>query len=137
MEAALDPVRMTLQQLELHIKVYEIRPSVSFLVVCTWPLLRPLWWPWGWLLGKCSAVAELHLEHVLPRRMRGFSVYGDCNWSHEQLARELILLREREEEAVPLLEGVCVNRDKAEQQLSSVCADSGVVLTGMSERWGV
>lgn len=140
MEAALEPVRMTLQHLEVHIKVYEIRPSVTFLVLRTWPVLRRLWCPLNWLLGKWTADAELHLEHVLPRGLRDFSVYGDFNWSHEQQARELVGLVERKEEAVPLLEMVCIDRDEksdAEKQPSSVCADAGVVLTGMGERWSV
>lgn len=133
MKAALEPVRMTLQCLELHIKVYEDSPSVSFLVLSTWPVLRRLWCPLNWLLGKWTDEAELHLEHVLPRSLREFNVYGDYNWSLELVVKELILLVERKKEAVPLLEKVCVEREveiqiEGEEQLCAVCRDAGVVL---------
>lgn len=147
MRAALEPVRTTLQQLKMDIVEtwwYEEAPIDSFLLLRTWPVLRRLWCPLNWLLGGWKEGAELHLYAVLPRSLRELWVHGDHDWTRARLLREVILLAQRKEEVVPLLQKVCIGRKgkyeieqeqeiELEVQLSCVCRASGVMLAGMGD----
>lgn len=147
LRAALEPVRMTLQQLKVDVVEtfwYEEAPIESFLLLRTWPMLRRLWCPLNWLLGRWTEDAELHLYSVLPRSLRELWVHGDHVWTRGRLLPEVILLVQRKEEEVPVLEGVCIKPAEEyeieeqrqvdlEQQLACICADAGVVLAGMGD----
>lgn len=111
MQAALEPLRMTLQQLYLRISTDEDSPAIAFLTLRTWPVLRRLWCPLNCLLGGWTEAADLHLENVLPLSLRELSVYADVNWTHEQRTEELVRLVKRKEEALPLLEKVCMESE--------------------------
>lgn len=147
MRVALEPVRTTVQQLKMDIVEtwwYEEAPIDSFLLLRTWPVLRRLWCPLNWLLGGWKEEAKLHLYAVLPRSLREFWVHGDHDWTRARLLPEVILLVQRKEEVVPLLQKLCIEREgkyeikqeqeiELEEQLSCVCRDSGVVLAGMGD----
>lgn len=123
---------------------YKEAPIDSFLLLRTWPVLRRLWCPLNWLLGEWTEAAELHLYAVLPRSLRELWVHGDHVWTRARLVREVVLLVQRKEEVVPLLEKVCIRREEKgeiaeeqeielEEQLCCVCRDAGVVLAGMGD----
>lgn len=134
LQAALEPLRMTLQELELVITYYRLErrlpPPVSFR---TWPVLRRLRCQTMFLLG-CTYEKELHyLEDVLPPTIRDFGVITENDWYFNDLARKLIHLVGKKQMVVPVLERLSCFTGwmdvEVAQQLHLACVDAAVVLT--------
>lgn len=137
LQVALEPLRMTLQELEFVIDgdpwsedASVSPPSVSFR---TWPVLRRLRCQLIILVGSMWEVESRYLEDVLPLCLRDFGVLMENDWYYDDVARRAIGLLGKKEMVVPALERlVCftdwMDEDLAEQ-LNVACRFAGVLLT--------
>lgn len=136
-QVALEPLRMTLQELEFIIDDDPSSPDVSGppppISFRSWPVLRRLRCQirilLGWSWGK-----ELHfLEDVLPPCIRDFGVITENDWYFNEVARMATHLVRRKQMVMPMLERfVCFTGwmdVEMAQKLQVACDDAGVVLT--------
>lgn len=137
LQSALEPVKMTMEVLELDSIV--IGPREPLLLVRMWPVLRRLRCPLVMLLGYLPERGVHSLDGVLPRSLRELSITDDRYWHGDGGALELVKLVERKEQATPLLNrvgyDVSENGEQA-QRLGSVCAGAGVTLVGVDDWCG-
>lgn len=139
LQDALEPVRMTLQQLELYFEDNRWGRhllSVPLLVLRTWPVLRRLRCQLVVLLSS-SMNTGYHLDAVLPPSLRELLIQADDNWEADDVVLELGLLVEQKAQAVPVLEVIGAERlleSGFVGELGSACANAGVSLLG-AEYW--
>lgn len=137
LQAAMEPLRMTLQELEFVIEddpwsaqVAVRPPPQSFR---TWPVLRCLRCQLMFLLG-CTLETDInYLEHVLPPCIRYFGVITEGDWNYNDVGRKAAHLMGGKQMVVPELERfVCFTGwmdVEVAQLLLMACVDAGVVLT--------
>ncbi|KAL0634537.1 hypothetical protein Q9L58_006556 [Maublancomyces gigas] len=131
LQSALEPVKMTLEVLELDSIV--IGPSVPLLLVRMWPVLRRLRCQLVMLLGFLGGRGVHSLDGVLPCSLRDLGIKDDRYWHGDDGALELVKIVKRKEQATPLLKRVgydILGNSELALRLQSVCADAGVKLVG-------
>lgn len=150
LHSALEPVRNTLQVLELipeHGNEWTPGPastraaSQSF---SAWPMLSVLRCPLRLLLGDCHGMGSRHLWDVLPVGLRDLEVWMNRDWSGGEVVGEFVALMRWKEEVVPRLRRGAVGLDlwtaqSLWQRLRSACeiADVELVSEGSFQLVGV
>lgn len=137
LQAALEPLRMTLQELEFIVEddpwsaqVAVRPPPQSFR---TWPVLRSLRCQLMFLLG-CTLDTDIKcLEDVLPPSIRYLGVITESDWNYNDVGRKAAHLMGRKQIVVPELEKlVCFTGwmdIEVAQLLLMACVRADVVLT--------
>ncbi|KAL0635223.1 hypothetical protein Q9L58_005869 [Maublancomyces gigas] len=150
LHSALEPVRNTLQMLELITETGNTwtpgpgstrAASQSF---SEWPMLSVLRCPLRLLLGDCHGMGARHLWDVLPLGLCDLEVWMNRDWSSGEVVSEFVALMGWKEEVVPRLRRGAVGLDLWTpevlwQRLRSACeiADVELVSEGTFQLVGV
>lgn len=137
LQTALDPVKNTLQMLEVDIEGWHFgedgpgsgRPVRSFR---TWPVLCRLKCPLRLLLGDRYADPRLHLEDVLPHGIHHLEIGVDHQWTGEDVVEEFVRLVAQKAVVAPGLRNAVWNDwgvlPELTKRLSDACEVADVIL---------